>query len=80
MKRIEKLWADFRRKVVPIAAPPVQVTEMRRAFYAGAGALFSELIRMLDPGTEPTEADLRKMDAIAMELEQFFAEVKAGKN
>jgi hypothetical protein len=31
---------------------------------------------MLDPGEEPTEADLSRMDKISTELERFIAEFK----
>jgi hypothetical protein len=40
---------------------------------AGSAILFQALLKMLDPGEEPTDADLDKMDAISKELNAFTA-------
>jgi hypothetical protein len=69
-------WLALRRVAVPPDAPPVQVDSMEEAFYAGAQHLFSTVMRILDPGTEPTLADLRKMDQINAELERFLEAYK----
>jgi hypothetical protein len=79
MTTIRELWDSYARDVVPKDAPTVQRWETRRAFYAGAQATFMSIISMLDPGTEPTEADLRKMDALDQELRTFKEEVRAGR-
>ena len=77
-KLIEAAWLSFERQVIPPTAPDVQRQEMRRAFYAGAQALFTGILGMLDPGTEPTEADLGKMDAVQAELLTFAESVRNG--
>jgi hypothetical protein len=41
MKRLEPEWLSYRRQVVPRDAGGVQVEECRRAFYAGAAALYA---------------------------------------
>ena len=71
-KRIEEEWAGFKRMVMPPGAGRIQVEEMRRSFYAGASALLALLQRKLDPGSDPTAADLAMLDEIDRELQQHF--------
>lgn len=78
MKRLESAWLTFAAAVLPPDVGQVQRREMKRAFYAGAAMLLHEIMAMLDPGAEPTEGDLRKMDAIAQELRQFHDDVRKG--
>jgi dsDNA-specific endonuclease/ATPase MutS2 len=78
MKSLAEQWATYRERVVPEDAPPVQVVESRRAFYAGTESLLRSMMTGLDPGTEPTEADLDRMDQLEAELEQFAEDVKQG--
>ena len=42
---------------------------------AGAQHTFASVMTMLEPGDEPTAADLSRMDKIAAELEAFKAEL-----
>jgi len=76
---IEDAWRSFERAVLTPSAPAIQRTEMRRAFYAGAQALFTGILSMLDPGADATEADLGKMDAIQAELLAFAQSVRDGR-
>jgi hypothetical protein len=46
-------------------------------FYAGAISLFGSMITILDPGEEPTDADLAQIQAIHDELEEYRAEIAA---
>jgi len=39
MNTIQEQWEQFRKLIVPADAPPVQVQEMRRSFYAGVEAM-----------------------------------------
>jgi hypothetical protein len=39
---------------------------------AGAQHLFFTIMRTLDPGEEPTEADLKRFDLVAQELQKFY--------
>lgn len=75
-KIIEAGFASLRIMAIPKDAPEVQVREMRMAFMAGAQHLFSSIMSILEPGAEPTEADLRRMDIINAELEAFTRELK----
>lgn len=71
-------WSSFLR-VIPANAPVVQVVECRRAFYAGAQALFILMTGGLDADSEPTDTDLQYMDALSQELQQFANDVATGK-
>ena len=74
---IETLWQLFAVHVkVPTGG--VQWVESRRCFFAGANLLFECIMRILEPGTEPTEADLSRMSAIADELQQFAKDLTEG--
>mgnify|MGYP001606479178 CR=1 FL=1 len=75
---IEAAWLGYALKFgVPEHTP--QWIETRRGFFAGAAALFSAILLMLDPGTEPTDADLTKMDALNAELERFVTDLQTGR-
>lgn len=81
MPIINDEWDSYRREVVPADAPAIQVQESKRAFYAGARSLFHALVKIMDPSSEePTERDMRVMDAIDRELREFVASVTAGRN
>lgn len=72
---VEEMWRDYERRVLPANASRVQRNETRRAFFAVAMVLFERLVTMMDPGTEPTEDDMGKMDAIHEELQTYLAEM-----
>lgn len=72
-KIIEAGFAALRLAVIPADAPDVQVAEMRKAFFAGAQHLFASIVTVLDDGSEPTADDLRRMDLIEKELNEFAA-------
>lgn len=76
-KLIEAGWVGLRYAAVADDAPQDQLTEMRQAFFAGAQHLFSSIMSILDPGSEPTDRDLRRMDFIDKELRAFLADFKA---
>lgn len=70
-KIIEAGWISYRMLVLPKDASDVQVDETRKAFFAGSQHLFASMMRTLDPGTEPTEQDLVRLDHIHAELSAF---------
>lgn len=78
MRIIESEWETFKYAVGLADAPPQQLTEMRRAFYAGATMLFSQIMAGLEAGKEPTEGDLTRMSAIQNEMAEFNNRVKRG--
>lgn len=77
-KIIEGGFAGLMVAAFPQGVGEVQRTEMRKAFFAGANHLFATIISMLDPGQEPTDADMGKMDLIHKELQNFQKELLQG--
>lgn len=69
---IEAGFTGFKFMTISAIAPPVQVEEMRNAFFAGAQHLFSSIMSVLDIGEEPTENDLNRLTLINEELKNFI--------
>jgi hypothetical protein len=75
---IEAGWVGLRIACQLEDAPKIQLDEMRNAFFAGAQHVFHSITGgLLDPGSEPTDADLRRMDQIDQELRRFITEFSA---
>jgi hypothetical protein len=72
-KLIEAGWVGLRLAAMHPDSPPDQLREMRMAFFAGAQHLFGSIMSILDPGEEPTDDDLKRMDLIDKELKGFIA-------
>ena len=75
---IETLWVLF-AGAVKVPSGGTQWIESRRCFFAGAATLFEAMIRILDPGTEPTDADVARLDRIAKELDRWREDMQAGR-
>ena len=75
-KLIEAGWQSLRVMAISPNAPEVQLREMRMAFFAGAQHVFGSMMSMLDEDKEPTEADIKRMDSIHAELEEFITQFK----
>lgn len=73
---IEAGWVSFKIMTIQPTAGEDQLCDMRAAFFAGAQHLFGSIMSMLDPGNEPTEKDLRRMQLISSELDAFVATLK----
>ena len=71
-KFIEAGWVSMRIACDLVDAPADQLREMRMAFFAGAQHLFGSILSVLEPGDEPTEKDLKRMDLIHTELQDFI--------
>jgi hypothetical protein len=71
-KLIEAGWVGLRIACDLIDAPADQLREMRMAFFAGAQHLFGSIMNVLEPGEEPTDKDLQRMDLIHTELDAFI--------
>lgn len=70
-KIVEGGWAAYVATSGLETAPDIQRKEMRKAYMLGAQHLFASIMGILDPGAEPTEKDLKRMDLIHNELEAF---------
>jgi len=68
---IEAGYAAFRLYCIPLHASKDQLEDMRIAFFAGAQHLYGSIMTVLDPGDEPSDADLNRMRVIHDELEVF---------
>jgi hypothetical protein len=76
-KLIAAGWVGCRLAIVPAGAGKAQVDDMEMAFMGGAQHLWASIMSILDPGKEPTKADLRKMTLIDNELRDFAAKLTA---
>lgn len=70
-KLIEAGWAAFERFVVPAGAGEVQRREMRLAFMGGAEHVWSSMLAVMDEDREPTARDLKRMELIQKELDEW---------
>lgn len=68
---LEAGWVGLRLAAIPLNAPPLQLEEMHKAYMAGAQHLWASIMTVLDPGSEPTDADMERMAAIDAELRAF---------
>lgn len=78
---ITKHWADQGKiieggwqalKITALqGAEPLQISEMRKAYWLGAQHLWASVFSFLEQRIEPTEADLHRMTLIHDELEAF---------
>lgn len=76
-KLIEAGWVAMRLACNLVDAPTDQLREMRTAFFGGAQHLFGSIMTVLEPGEEPTDKDLQRMDLIDKELKAFIADFSA---
>ena len=75
---LQEAWEDYRDRVVPKDPAAGQVTETRRAFYAGAWAVLCEVKRLgADEVTE--DEGVAALAAMVEHGERFFEAVKAGR-
>ena len=65
------MWRDYRLRVVPVEAKPIQVAETQRAFYAGAIALFRILLKNVGPNNESIVEDEQLAQFIHEEFQEF---------
>ena len=78
-KLMAKLWESFSVAILPKGCGRIQRWEMRRAFYAGAQSILTEIMGILTDGTEPTEADLEIMHGIQEEFDDFVSDMLNGR-
>ena len=70
-KLIESGFEIMRRMAISPDAPQIQIDEMRLAFMAGAQHLFGSMMTIMDSDELPTADDIRRMEAIQKELEDW---------
>lgn len=67
-------WRTYQRDVIPPGAPAVQHEECRRAFYAGAMALFG-LVTRVGADAVSEEAGAAFVEALNQELQAYGREM-----
>jgi hypothetical protein len=72
---IAESFDTYRRAVIPIDAPAVQVEECRRAFYAGAYFLLLNIAYNIGDESTDEEAGIQQLEALKAECEAFAASV-----
>lgn len=78
MKLIEQHWLSYRTIVVPKDTSPVQVSECRRAFYAGAQSFYSCMLANLSGGGDRvTPRDMALLNELERELEDFAKAIES---
>lgn len=75
MASVFQEWKSYRQRVIPATCSAVQDEESRRAFYAGAFAMFT-LITTLNEGSE--DADVARLQGLRNEVMEFVAKVEGG--
>lgn len=76
--RIQAAWDTYLREVVPLGAPAVQITESKRAFFAGAQALLGVVLELGDDDS-PEDEGVEVLEALRLELEAFKDSVVGGR-
>ena len=77
MNTVKEQWDSFRTLVIPTNAPEIQVTEMRRAFYAGVEAMLRIQWEVGDDAVSE-DAGVAILEGIHDECRRFAAEVARG--
>jgi hypothetical protein len=77
-RTVRDAWNDYREKVLPFTAPPIQIRECRRSFYAGAEMLMCEILNGLDPSPGATQSDIDYIATLHEELLRFARDVERG--
>ena len=72
--RIQQAWESYLQAVVPTAAPAVQITECKRAFFAGAAAAFAVFTAIGDDAVSEDEG-VSRLEDLQFEMDAFVAAV-----
>lgn len=79
-RRVLAQWNQFRAMVMPHDAPPVQVMEMKRAFYAGAECALNRLASEMSSGDSLDDPnDERVLQEVNQEFQEFAEDVQNGR-
>lgn len=78
-RRVAESWASFEREILPRDCSAVQRQEMRRAFYAGALTIMDTMAAAMSAGDEMTAGDEQAMIDLALEREEYLANLRLGR-
>lgn len=90
-KAMEGGWRAYRALMLPTdvqgmsSASPAEAAAafervLRKVFYLGAQHLWASVVGSMDPGTEETEGDMRRMENMQQELAAFELELVSKHN
>lgn len=66
---VKEQWEEFRRLVMHPDSPPIQVTEMRNAFYAGTHMMLLKIVEIANE--RAIEGAMQKLNSIQKEIEDY---------
>ncbi len=74
------MWEGFAETVVLPHVPKGSplYSNARDAFYAGALCLFNWFTTQMDPGEEPTDDDMARVEAMHDEIHEYMAQRRKG--
>jgi len=73
VERVADSFATYRAQVLPPEAPEIQVTECRRAFYAGAYFLLMNVAHNIGDDSTSEEQGIAELEQLKAECEAFAA-------
>lgn len=77
MKEIGRVWRLYHQVVlVPAGAPPVQVEETRRAFFAGAIAVLEVVGRISSDDSIDVEKGIEMLEGMTEEVQDYIRKFK----
>lgn len=76
MQTIQQLWNTYEKNCVPADASTVQIQETRRAFFAGAAAMWQLFGQIADQGSE--EKSHQMFERLDKELVEFMENLGKG--
>jgi hypothetical protein len=71
-------WRSYQDNLLQ-GAPPIQIQETRRAFYAGASSFMNIMFERVSQEGEITASDEQLMDDLQAEFRRFLSDVLDGK-
>src|SRR5262245_50577444 len=75
MSQVESVaaaFASYRQHVIPPDAPPIQVEECRRAFYAGSYAMLMNVAANIGDASTSEEDGITQLEGLQAECEAFL--------
>jgi len=68
---LQERWESFQKMVIPPNAPPVQIREMKLAFYAGAES-FNKTLLHITTLEKPEQVEVAMLEGLNQEIKQFL--------
>jgi hypothetical protein len=75
VETVAEAFSSYRQAVIPHHAPPVQVEECRRAFYAGSYTMLMNISANIGDDSTSEENGIVQLEALKAECEAFAASV-----